>query len=226
MSSPATKSRLARNVPALPSSTGSSTECTSAGRCAPPCGHAPPRHRWCRLTRTSSTPARPARPARCRAAAGPPISTMHFGVRVGDRAQPRAEPGGQQECLHRDRAVCRTTPERAHLARPPRRAPRRDPASPRATPRTRPRSPPGVRRGAQPSCCSASMSEKMCRVSPNRYSPLIRPGSVGAVVAAHDLRELLRWCMPVPPPTLKTRPAARSSVSTSTLASTTSWMLT
>ena len=30
----------------------------------------------------------------------------------------------------------------------------------------------------------------------------------------------------VPPPTLNTRPAARSSVSTSTLASTTSWMLT
>ena len=32
----------------------------------------------------------------------------------------------------------------------------------------------GVRIGAQPSCLRASMSEQMCRVSPNRYSPVIR----------------------------------------------------
>ena len=50
----------------------------------------------------------------------------------------------------------------------------------------------GVRVGAQPSCLRASMSEKMCRVSPNRYSPVILAGQVGSVLPADDLGELLR----------------------------------
>ena len=53
---------------------------------------------------------RPAHPARCRAAADPADPDHALGRRVGDRPQPGAEPGGQQERLHRDRAAAGRRP--------------------------------------------------------------------------------------------------------------------
>ena len=47
----------------------------------------------------------------------------------------------------------------------------------------------GVRCGSQPSARRALMSERMWRVSPNRYSPVTTPGSVGAVLAHDDVGE-------------------------------------
>ena len=83
----------------------------------------------------------------------------------------------------------------------------------------------GVRRGSQPSSRRALMSERMCRVSPKRYSPVTTPGwsdPYWRMTTSANSRVVTAR----PPPTLKTRPAARSSVSTRTLASTTSSMLT
>ena len=79
--------------------------------------------------------------------------------------------------------------------------------------------------GSQPSARSALMSDRMWRVSPKRYSPVTMAGMSEPywrwTTSANSL-VVTAW----PPPTLKIRPTARLSSSTSTLASTTSSMLT
>src|SRR6185312_936062 len=106
---------------------------------------------------------------------GPPVDDYHaFRHSVGDGPQPAADAGSEQESLHG--VVLRTTP-RARMR-----------ASASASTLSRPSIPlsqaayaatesAGVRWGSQPKERSAPISEKMCRVSPNRYSPVTTPGS-------------------------------------------------
>ncbi len=159
-------------------------------RSARPRAPRPRSARWCVLTSTSSTPAfgeRVEPDVEHRPAAD---LDQALGRRVGDRAQPGAQPGREQEGLHAP--AFRTTPS-ARICASASASTSSSPGmslEPLRVLRDRLR-----RRTASapsPSCLRASMSEQMWRVSPNRYSPLITRRPVGAVLAAHDLGELLR----------------------------------
>src|SRR5262249_44498276 len=104
---------------------------------------------------------------------GPAVDDQHaLGGCIGDRPQAAANPPGEQEGLH---ASASRTPPRARIR-----------ASAPASPPSRPSMPSsqeayaatdwtGVCRGSHPSARSAPMSDKMCRVSPKRYSPVTTP---------------------------------------------------
>ena len=106
---------------------------------------------------------------------------------VGDRPQPAADSRGEQEGLHAS-----GLPDDAEGAHPRVRLGQHaveavHALEPGGVGRDRSA---GVRRGSQPSARRALMSERMWRVSPNRYSPVTTPGSVGAVLAHDDVGEL------------------------------------
>ena len=116
--------------------------------------------------------ARRARRARCRASAG---RRPHEALRASCRS------AGAAGCRARRRAgrpSCAGLPDHAERAHPrvgvastsSRPGMSRSHSAYSATDSA------GVLRGAHPSCFRASMSEQMCRVSPNRYSPLITAG--------------------------------------------------
>ena len=124
-------------------------------------------------------------------------------VGAGCRARPRgvwpssrAPPALRRSEAHRRSSCTLSTRWRARLASRPAR-------------RTRPLT--------RPACCAArpaqalqgaEVSEKMCRVSPKRYSPVNQAGWSQPVIGADDLGELRRGVGGTPPPTLKTRPTA------------------
>src|SRR5690348_11468620 len=145
-----------------------------------------------------------------------------LGDGVRDRPQPAADAGGEQEGLHVP--AFRTTPRARIRASASASTPSR-PSMPLSHSAYAATESAGVRWGSQPSARRALISDRMCRVSPKRYSPVTIPGTSDPYWRM-TMPANSRVVTALPPPTLKTRPAARSSESTSTLASTTSSMLT
>src|SRR6516165_1960106 len=92
---------------------------------------------------------------------------------VGDRPQPSAETGREEEGLHA--SILRTTPSARILALASASTPSR-PSSFSSHAAYSATDSAGVRRGSHPSARRALMSERMWRVSPERYSPVTTPG--------------------------------------------------
>src|SRR5690348_6259254 len=132
---------------------------------------------------------------------------------VGDRTQPAADARGEQEGFHA--CVLRTTPRARMRALASASTPSR-PSMPLSHSAYAATESAGVFLGSQPSSRRALMSEKICRVSPKRYSPVTTADWLEPywrITTSANSRVVTAW----PPPTLKTRPAARSSVSARTL---------
>src|SRR5262245_11986269 len=154
---------------------------------------------------------------------GPTVDDQHA-LRgcIGDRPQAAADTRGEQEGLHA--SAFRTTPRARIRAFAPASTPSR-PSMPSSQAAYAATDSTGVCRGSHPSARSAPMSDRMCRVSPKRYSPVTTPAwsePYWRMTTSANSRVVTA----LPPPTLKTRPTARSSSSTSVFASTTSLMLT
>ena len=136
------------------------------------------------------------------------MATMHFGMVSVIGLSRLPTPAASRKAFTCPPSGPRRERASARWPRPARRRGRPCPQAMRRTPRpTRC----GVRRGSQPRPRRALMSERMWRVSPNRYSPVTTPGWSDPywrlTMSANSL-----VVTALPPPTLKTRPAARSSV--------------
>src|SRR4051794_7452092 len=134
-SSPATKSRFTRSVPALPSSTGSWESRTIGGPERASTWARTRPARWWVLTSTSSTPAAARASSQMSSIGRPPISTRHFGTVsvIGRNRVPR--PAASRKAFTRPPSGRRRGPASARRPRRARRRGRASRAARRRTPR-------------------------------------------------------------------------------------------